>query len=263
MTEKTLAERIGAAPAPTLPHHPEVAVWRAATRDDIDDIHSILVATDAVDHPTWITPREEIADSFDLSHIDHSRDTIIAYDAEGRSVAFCSAFLHPSRDGTLTVHIDGAVRPELRRRGVGAQAFAWGHARALQQLAEAVPTLEPGEWDLEIKVYAEETTPDVITMTAPYGLTVERWFTSMVRDMASPVPTPPTPDGVTVVPYSADRALDVLAARNDAFRDHWGIASDLAGGLGEVRRRAVPPSRPVAARARRRRRRDRACASRA
>lgn len=222
MNEQTLAERIGSAPPPELPQRPEVAQWRTATADDIDALHSVHAAADAVDHPTWITPREEIADTFELSHIDHARDTVIAFAADGTPIAFSSAFLHPSRAGTLTVHIGGAVHPAWRRRGIGSAAIAWSHARALQQLAEAVPSLPAGDWDLELKVYAEESTPDVIAITEPLGFAVERWFTTMVRDMGGELPSPPEVEGTTIVEYTADRALDVLAARNDAFRDHWG-----------------------------------------
>jgi len=219
---QTLTERIGPAPAPAPPEHEAIALWRTATAADIDAIHGIHAAADAVDHPTWITPREEIADTFELSHIDHSRDTIIGFAPDGTAVVFCSAFLHPSRAGSLTVHLGGAVHPQWRRRGIGSAALGWAHERAREQLAAVAPTLAPGEWELEIKVYAEESTPDVIAIAEPLGFAVERWFTTMVRDMAQPLPTPPAVAGATIVPYTPDRALDVLAARNDAFRDHWG-----------------------------------------
>ncbi|KZE89281.1 GNAT family N-acetyltransferase [Microbacterium sp. TNHR37B] len=222
MTEKSLAERIGPAPAPTLPTHPAIAGWRTATPDDIDAIHGVQAAADAVDHPTWITPREDIADAFDLSYIDHGRDTVIAVTPEGEAVAFSCAMLHPSREGTLTVTISGAVHPAWRRRGIGTAALRWSYVRAREQLAEAIADAPPGEWDLQIKVYAEESTPDVVTIAEPLGLRVERWFTTMVRDMSIAPPHPTIPDGVELIPYTADRALDVLAARNDAFRDHWG-----------------------------------------
>jgi len=222
VNDQNPTDRIGHAPAPVLPQHESVARWRNATADDIDAIHGIHAAADAVDHPTWITPREDIADTFELSHIDHARDTIIGFADDGTAVVFSSAFLHPSRAGTLTVHIGGAVHPAWRRRGIGSAALAWSHARGRQQLAEAAPALEPGAWNLELKVYGEETTPDVVAIAEPLGFAVERWFTTMVRDMSGPVPEPPAVAGTTIVPYTADRALDVLAARNDAFRDHWG-----------------------------------------
>lgn len=221
MTEQTLAERIGSAPTPALPTHPAIARWRTATPDDIDAIHSVHAAADAVDHPTWITPREEVADTFTLSHIDHARDTVIGFAEDGTAVVFASAFLHPSRDGVLTVHLGGAVLPEWRRRGIGTAALAWSHARALEQLAGAAAEV-PDDATADVKIYAEESAPDVIAIAEPLGFEVARWFTTMVRDMHGDLPSPPDVEATTVVPYTAERALDVLAARNDAFRDHWG-----------------------------------------
>lgn len=218
----SLLARLGDVTGPVLPTHPAVAQWRTATRDDIDAIHSVHAAADAVDHPTWTTPREDVVDTFEMSHIDHARDTILGFSDDGTLVVFSSAFLHPSRDGRLTVTIGGAVHPAWRRRGIGSAALGWSHARAVQQLAEAIPGVEPGDWALEIKIYAEESTPDVAAIAAPYGFAVERWFSTMVRTMDRPVPALDPLDDITIVAYTPDRALDVLAARNDAFRDHWG-----------------------------------------
>ena len=217
-----MSSRPEGAPAPETPTHPDILSWRTATRDDIDAMHEVQAAADAVDHPTWITPREDIVDTFELSHIDHSRDTLLGFAADGTMVVFASAFLHPSREGTLTVTLGGTVHPAWRRRGIGSRALAWSYARGVQQLAEVAPTLAPGEWKQEIKLYAEESTPDVVTIAAPLGFEVERWFTTMVRDMAEPVPRLDPVEGTSIVAYTPARALDVLTARNDAFRDHWG-----------------------------------------
>ncbi|WP_231477028.1 hypothetical protein [Microbacterium sp. MRS-1] len=105
------------------------------------------MAADRVDHPTWTTPREDVADTFDLAHIDHSRDTVLALDAESTVIAFGSSFLHPSREGALNVHLSGAVLPMLWRRGIGSAVFGWQYARGLEQLAEAAGALPgvPGE----------------------------------------------------------------------------------------------------------------------
>lgn len=221
MSEKTLTERIGAPTAPAEPQHTAVT-WRHATADDIDAIHAVYAAADGVDHPSWITPREDIADTFELPHIDHTRDTILATDAGGTPVAVGSAFLHPSRDEKLTVHLYGAVHPEWRRRGIGTEVLAWQRARGLEQLAELAPTLGAGEWPADLKLYAEEPNVDEQAIGVRAGFAAERWFATMERDMSVPAPLVSAPDGISVVAYSADRALDALRARNDAFRDHWG-----------------------------------------
>ncbi|MFT3798185.1 GNAT family N-acetyltransferase [Microbacterium sp.] len=225
-----LSARVGEPVEPPLPRHPDVAVWRTATPADIDAIHAVMVAAEKIDHPTWTSPREEVADTFDLPHIDPSRDTIIGWHADGRPVAFGSAFLHPAREGTLTVHLFGAVLPELWRRGIGTQVQRWLVARALQQLAEVAPTLPAlfgrGEWEANLKVYADEVNLGIPRLAEQAGFAPERWFTSMLRDLAGEeaeaVPTLAAPDGMRVVEYTHDRDEDARLARNDAFRDHWG-----------------------------------------
>jgi len=222
VSEKTLAARVGAPVAPATPSHPEVAAWRTATEGDIDGIHAVLTAADAVDHPTWITPREDVADTFDLPQIDHTRDTILALDPEGTVIGFGSAFLHPARTGTLAVSLGGAVAPAWRRRGIGSAVLEWQRARGLEQVAEVAPGLEPGDWDAELKVFAEDVNVDQQKLATDAGFTPERWFATMVRDLAGPLPEPAEVEGIRVVAYTPDRELDMLAARNDAFRDHWG-----------------------------------------
>lgn len=236
MSENTLIDRIAALRAPTeaalpdaapMPADPPAGIrWRTATPDDLDGMHAVIAAADAVDHSTWLTPREEIADTFDLPFIDHARDTMLAVDGDGTVVAVGSAFLHPAREGTLVVNLGGAVHPRWRRRGIGTALVGWQRERALQALAEAVatglPTPPDGAWTAEIKSYAEESNPDQAAIVERAGFTPERWFTTMERDMSVAAPVVAAPDGARVVAYSRDRDDDVRLARNDAFRDHWG-----------------------------------------
>jgi mycothiol synthase len=208
---------------PQMPEHPDVARWRMATPDDIDAIHAVCVAADLVDHPNWTTPRDEIADTFDLPHIDHSRDTILGEDAAGNVVAVGSAFLHPSRDEKLFVHLVGAVTPAMRRRGIGTAVLTWQRDRALEQLRDfSVGSTTPADLPAEIKLFAEEANTDHQRIAERAGFAPERWFTSMERDLRTAIATPPTPDGIRVVPFTRDRDDDARLARNDAFRDHWG-----------------------------------------
>nr|WP_206686986.1 GNAT family N-acetyltransferase [Microbacterium invictum] len=217
-----MAARLGTATEPTLPHHEDIAQWRPATRDDIDAIHAVLAAADAVDHPTWTTPRSEIADDFELEHFDPASDSLLAETVDGTVVASAGAMLHPSREGgELTVYLSGAVHPQWRRRGIGTQLMAWLDTRGRQQLAEAAAA-DASLTAAELKIFAEEPNTDQQQLADRLGYRAERWFSSMVRDMATPAPALEAPEGITVVEYTHDRDDDARDARNDAFRDHWG-----------------------------------------
>lgn len=245
MSELSLSERIqhvrrgaGVEQGPELPRHPEVASWRTATPADIDALHAVMVAVDRVDHPTWTTPRQDVVDTFDLPHIDHARDTVLAVDAEGRVIAYGSSFLHPSRDGSLNVHLTGGVLPSLWRRGIGGAVFGWQYARGLEQLAEAAAGLDESaqaDWSGELRVYAEEANLGNQRVAEAAGLVAERWFATMLRDLTDGAPSAVLPEaaaarGLRIVAYTPDRHDDARHARNDAFRDHWGsLPSSPAG----------------------------------
>ncbi|WP_430539261.1 GNAT family N-acetyltransferase [Microbacterium dauci] len=223
MSAPHLADRLGRPSAPTPPAHPAIATWRAATSDDIDAIHAVFAAADAVDHPTWITPRQDVAEVFDLSHVDPALDTLVAVLPDGSIVAAGSAMLHPSRvDGKLSVDIGGAVHPEWRRHGIGGAMMAWLDQRGLQQIAQAAAALEDGGTAGQLKVYAREDNVDHVAVVEAQGYTPERWFTTMERVLAGEPTQLEAPEDITVLPYDRTRDEDARVARNDAFRDHWG-----------------------------------------
>ncbi|QLD12216.1 GNAT family N-acetyltransferase [Microbacterium oleivorans] len=223
MSEHRLSARVGAAPDPALPaEQAGVTLWRTASVDDIDAIHGVLAAADRVDHPTWTTPREEVAETFELSHVDHARDTLIAFDDAGEALAVGTVTLYPARDERLHVHLSGAVRPEHRGRGIGTALFAWQHERARQQLVEAATGDAASALPAEIQIYAAEKDAALARIAEGHGYRTERWFSTMHRDLTQPIPELAAVAGIELVRYSADRAEDARLARNDAFRDHWG-----------------------------------------
>ena len=216
-SDAPLSTRVTAPEILPHPSHPDVAVWRGATAADIDAIHAVVAAADRVDHPTWVTPREDVADTFELAGVDHLTDTALGFAADGTPVAVGSAIRHPDTSEKVKVHLDGAVHPQWRRRGIGGALMTWQHARARQLLAASDLTL-PGE----VHVYVHDGNDGAVVLAERLGMTTERWFTTMVRDMAHPISEPSALEGVRMLAFAPEWDEATRVARNDAFRDHWG-----------------------------------------
>lgn len=212
-----LSERVAAPTTLLMPTHADVAEWRAASIADVDAIHATQRLMDAVDHPTWTTPREEIVEDFESSHIDPARDSLIALAPDGTVIAWAVTALSPGQETRVQSYTFGGVHPAWRGRGIGRELFRWQVERSAQQLASSPLTL-PG-WTV---AYQEEGNDDAARLMTRFGLRLERYFTSMERILADPIPTVDPPAGVRIVPFSHELAEATRLARNDAFRDHWG-----------------------------------------
>jgi ribosomal protein S18 acetylase RimI-like enzyme len=222
MTEKSTADRIDAPREIATPQHPDVVTWRPATIDDVDAIMELVHAADRIDHPSWVTPREDVVETFESSWIDPSRDTLVGLAADGAVLAVGAVQVHPSRDVHLHAYLGGRVHPSFRRRGIGRELMRWEHERALQALVELDSPLPAA-----VFVYAEETDAGSRLLAEARGLRVERWFATMVRDLGGEIPeVEPTANQdeppIAIIAYDAALKEATRLARNDAFRDHWG-----------------------------------------
>ncbi|HWI31632.1 MAG TPA: GNAT family N-acetyltransferase [Microbacterium sp.] len=212
-----LDERITAPARPTVPEHPDVAVWRPAAEADIDALMVLARAMDRADHPTWVTAREEVADQFDTPYLDPATDSLVGLDADGRAVATAWASLAPGRETRVQAYAMGGVHPELRARGIGRQVLRWSAERCLQLMAATRSTLPA--WLL---VYADEPNTAAIRLAERRGMRIERYFAGMARPLSDPIPDIAIAENMRVVAYAPEFADAARFARNDAFRDHWG-----------------------------------------
>ncbi len=205
--------------APDLPplDHPDVALWRAATPGDAEAITRAQKAMDAVDHPDWTTPLEDVRDELASTHLDLELDSVVGLGADGEVLAWGLVDLSPGRATRVQVYLSGGVVPAARGRGIGRQLLARQVARAQQVLAT-----RPEELPARIQIDVDERSPAALALAQRHGMSVLRWFTSMERDLAAPITPVPAPRDAVVVPYTPDRADDARLARNDSFRDHWG-----------------------------------------
>lgn len=211
-----VADRVPASEPPIPPTGPDGVAWRPATAADVDGITDLHAAMAGVDHPDWAETREEIAEALGHSWVDLDHDTLVA-ETGGRIVAFGHVNLPDGYDSVLRVFLNGGVHPDERGRGVGRRLLDWQRRRALEMLATVTDTIPV--WVL---VYAESRNVAHQHLLDRSGFGLARYFLQMVRDLADPIPQPALPDDLTAVTPDDALADPILAARDSAFRDHWG-----------------------------------------
>ena len=211
-----LRDRVSAPPT-YRPQHPDIAEWRPATPDDVDAVHEAYRAIDTADHPNYLTNREQVEEELGYSFIDLAEDTLLAVTAEGR-VASVGVVMEPPRQETLVREfMNGGVHPQFRGRGIGRELLAWQRARGEQKLAASDKPL-PG-W---LVGYADVRAPGRRRLLEAGGFEVVRYFQTMQRDLTEPIPEVAPTGEVRIERYRPEIASAVHAARDDAFRDHWG-----------------------------------------
>lgn len=219
MTDDTLLplnERVTAPPT-YRPQHPLIAEWRPATLADAPAVHELFQAMDTRDHPNYVTTREEVEEELGYSFVDLDADTLLAVTTEGRVVAIGIVMEPPRQETLVREFMNGGVHPEFRERGIGRELLAWQRARGEQKLAGSDKAL-PG-W---LVGYSDRRSTDRERLLVAGGFEIARYFHTMERDLREPIPeVAPTID-VRIVPYATELAAVVHAARDDAFRDHWG-----------------------------------------
>lgn len=211
-----LRDRVVAPRALPVPDSTHGLVWRPATAEDVDAILDCARAADAVDHPHFVTTREEIEEDLSHSYVSLGSDSLLAVDGEGRVLAYGLTVLGPGQETLVRSILMGGVRPSARGRGVGGRLLAWQEARALQQFAGSDKTL-PG-W---MVVWTDERATSTVRLAERSGFRIARYFLELRRDLSEPI-LARSIEGYEIIAFDPSRSEAVRLARNDAFRDHWG-----------------------------------------
>lgn len=233
----TLRERITAPARLEPPVRTGGLTFRPATADDTAGMLAVAVAAAAVDDPRSRPSTADIERTLSTEGLDVARDTLVGVDAEGHVQAYGIVIDIPSRVTAARAVLEGAVHPEVRGRGVGRRVLAWQVGRARQRLAQL---------DVDLPATLDVGGPEgssVLRLAARSGFAPVRTWLDMelVFDDGPREALPVPPDGLVVRPATEDDIEPLRAAKNDAFRDHWGsqpmVASDWRGFLTSAKSR--------------------------
>ncbi len=197
------------------PAHLELT-WRPLQLRDAAVLHELVDAVAAADDARERLSAEEVTELLTGPDLELPTDSLGGFDDRGALRAYALVEVRGG-DDLIRAFLRGAVHPAWRGRGIGRAVLAWMEGRGRQRLAASgrdVPA--------RLAVMVEEAGRDQRRLYAAAGFSPVRWYTTMRRDLAAPLPECPLPDGVRVVPYSDDLDEAVRLAHNEAFADHWG-----------------------------------------
>jgi mycothiol synthase len=143
-------------------------------------------------------------------------DDLVLAELDGRLVGFGRATAETAPDGTRRHWVSAMVAPEGRRPGVREALLDWTEERHRRRA-----TADPAAAHL-LDAWVNEAEGDMLALFGSRGYRPVRWFTEMVRETLDDLPERPLPEGLEVRPVRPDDVRTILAAKDEAFRDHWG-----------------------------------------
>jgi mycothiol synthase len=202
-----------------LPDAPAIPGLRFRPFDmdrDVAPLADLIVEADLADLDNYLPSVDDLRN--ELEHqsgpFDPARDLLVA-EVDGKLVG---ATIRSARvrAGVVQHEIDGWVRPEQRRRGIGRALLHWTEARS-RQAADEWAGSEPHA----ITRWVSDTQVGAVALVKAEGYRQVRYGFMMVRTLSDPIPDAPLPDGLEIRPVVEADHRRIWDADTEAFRDHW------------------------------------------
>ena len=213
MTEFLLSPS-AASPAAVLPG---MRLRAPRGRDDYRPMSEVYAAAARVDGLDEVVTEADMANFIENPvGRDPAHDVVVA-EVDGRLIAYAWISHRLENEGD-EVHLHrGYVHPDWRRRGVGAALL-----RHLWRRAETVRLASEPTAPRVLHTFALESEAGAHALAQRAGYQSTRYFFSMARRLADPIPERILPDGVEVRPARPEHRRPIWEAQREAFQDHWG-----------------------------------------
>jgi mycothiol synthase len=204
---------------PTPPLIPGVA-WRPAERLDASAIADLQDACYAVDGGYRETA-SEIAERFESPMTEASTDSLVGVLASGSIIVSLWSNVLPNPTTVWSVYDDNYVHPSHRSDEIRRFALDWWQTRGVERVEASQ---EQGAASLPVRFHQHVYPNQLQHIEDITNFGFEPWiyFDELRRDLSLPIERVALPDGYAMVPSADVSALELLAVRNDAFRDHRG-----------------------------------------
>jgi mycothiol synthase len=196
----------------------DVRVRPFAYPADLPAMAELIAAVGRFDGHDWFPTPDVLAVYWRSTPMfDPNRDCLVLDDGAGMAAMVS---VDPQvRDGKTIHWIEGWVRPDRRRQGIGRALLGWAERHAV----ELVATREIEHADLPqfAGLGVLESNPAAIAFAHWTGYARIRYGFVMRRELAEPLPDIALPDGIELRPVRPEHHRPIWDADVEAFRDHF------------------------------------------
>jgi mycothiol synthase len=194
--------------------------WRPLTEDDAAAAAATTMAAEVVDDLGESYSAEDFAEVLTRSSVDRERGSVGVFAADGRLAAFGLLYARTAADPVHEMHFWGIVRPDFRRRGIG--------AGVTERMLAAAPVISQARFPgapVAVTAIALDRAAGPIALLESAGFEADHYEFGMLRvlgdaDRAAPAEIPA---GYALVPFGPEVSEEVRITHNQAFvPDHPG-----------------------------------------
>jgi mycothiol synthase len=189
-------------------------LWHA----DIPAHAALLAAVEAVDATGEHYSEADLEEEYANPDIEVGKDVVGAWSSAGAGeelVGYFSVYPRHADDTYQKIHVEGAVRPDLRGQGIGSLLV-----EAMVARADEVHRAQHPDRPAKLMLTGLSTNEAQARLLADAGFTAERYSFVMRTSLGTVTEPPGLPDGYRLLPYDESWSQAMHAAHNEAFLDH-------------------------------------------
>ena len=183
---------------------------------DYERLSEVTIAANLFDEIPYLPTAKSLQIGMDVAEGTNPVEDVIFAEVDGRVVA-AGGVERMIREDVPTYQVWGTVDPGYRRRGLGAAFLGWNLARARVRASREDPGTR-----VNVADFAQDSEVGHRALLVANGLEPVRHFFLMRHTGLDDVPEAPLPEGLEIRPVTEADRRPILAAENEAFRDHWG-----------------------------------------
>jgi len=200
---------------PALPVSPTFE-FRALRRDDVPALYETLLAVERADDRDLVQTLEDLQREFDDPWSNPEIDALLALTRDGQAAGVVRTFQNPQPEDEVRCYLMVEAHPSWRADGLEDALLDWAEERGRQRLLQA-----PGAAPRVLRSSFPDTLTKRQSQLEQRGFGIVRHFYRMQRDLSEPIPAVELPADLALRTYTPELIGSVLAAFNEAFRDHW------------------------------------------